>query len=65
MNDLNKELLKALFFYKYKVDEVNYEDVDHYYAFIGYDLELYSLLMECNIYGTSDLMELLLEGEDE
>ena len=33
-----KAFLTALYFEKY--DELNYENVDEFYAYLGYDLEL-------------------------
>lgn len=48
-------ILKALYDNKY--DEVDYESVDEFYAFLGYDLELFQELQLLNINGTSDLLE--------
>lgn len=50
-------LLINLFNTKY--DELNYDNVDEFYAFIGYDLESEQLLQELNICGTSDLLDAL------
>lgn len=58
-----KALLTALYFERY--DELNYENVDEFYAYLGYDLELVSFV-ETFIRSTSNLLELIkkeVEGE--
>ena len=56
------ELLLSLYYEKedYIID---YERVDRYYAYLGYDLEIEHLLQGLGVYGTSDLMELLINTE--
>ena len=59
-----KTLLAALYFEKY--DELNYENVDEFYAYLGYNLELTSFV-ETFICSTSNLLELIkkeVEGEE-
>lgn len=58
-----KTLLTALYFEKY--DELNYENVDEFYAYLGYNLEL-SSFVETFICSTSNLLELIkkeVEGD--
>ena len=58
-----KTLLTTLYFERY--DELNYENVDEFYAYLGYDLELVSFV-ETFIRSTSNLLELIkkeVEGE--
>lgn len=59
-----KTLLTALYFERY--DELNYENVDEFYAYLGYDLELVSFV-EAFICSTSNLLELIkkeVEGDE-
>ena len=51
-----KAFLTALYFEKY--DELNYENVDEFYAYLGYDLEL-AYYVEYSISSTSNLWKLL------
>lgn len=37
----------------------DYEDVDFFYGYLGYDLEMQPLLLAVGINGTSDLQEVL------
>lgn len=59
MNELLKEEVKTLIIKLFDGDVTDYDDVDDFYAHLGYDLELKHLLMEFNIQGTSDLHEFL------
>lgn len=54
-------LLYELFLTTYD-DVDNYEDVDLFYADLGYDYELYHELPELGIEGTGDLQDMLKEG---
>lgn len=42
----------------------NYESVDNFYSYIGYDLESEGLLRNLNIHGTSVLQKLLIDYND-
>lgn len=57
-----KTLLTALYFEKY--DELNYENVDEFYAYLGYDLEL-SSFVETFICSTSNLLEIIKKEKEE
>lgn len=59
MNELLKEEVKTLIIKLFDGDVTDYDDVDDFYAYLGYDLELKHLLMEFNIQGTSDLQGFL------
>lgn len=52
-------ILKNLYIYEYETDEVSYANVDEFYGFLGYELELNHVLLSLNIQGTSDLQEKL------
>ena len=56
MEAFHKALLTALYFEKY--DELNYENVDEFYAYLGYNLELVSFV-ETFICSTSNLLEII------
>ena len=59
-----KAFLTALYFEKY--DELNYENVDEFYAYLGYNLELVPFV-ETFICSTSNLLEIIqkeVEGEE-
>ena len=56
-----KTLLTALYFEKY--DELNYENVDEFYAYLGYDLEL-SSFVETFICSTSNLLEIIKKEKE-
>lgn len=56
-----KAFLTALYFEKY--DELNYENVDEFYAYLGYDLEL-AYYVEYYISSTSNLLKLLKTKEN-
>ena len=57
-----KTLLVALYFEKY--DELNYENVDEFYDYLGYNLEL-SSFVETFICSTSNLLEIIKEEIEE
>ena len=64
MEAFYKALLAALYFERY--DELNYENVDEFYAYLGYDLELVPFV-ETFICSTSNLLEIIqkeVEGEE-
>lgn len=64
MEAFYKAFLAALYFERY--DELNYENVDEFYAYLGYNLELTSFV-ETFICSTSNLLELIkkeVEGEE-
>ena len=64
MEAFYKALLAALYFERY--DELNYENVDEFYAYLGYNLELTSFV-ETFICSTSNLLKLIkkeVEGEE-
>lgn len=42
----------------------NYESVDNFYSYIGYDLESEGLLRNLNIHGTFVLQKLLIDYND-
>ena len=44
----------------YQTDEYDYETVDTFYAFLGYELALDTELQKMNINGTSELQDALL-----
>lgn len=59
-----KALLAALYFEKY--DVLNYENVDEFYAYLGYNLEL-TWYVERFICSTSNLLKIIekeVEGEE-
>ncbi len=62
MEAFYKALLAALYFEKY--DELNYENVDEFYAYLGYNLELVSYV-ETFICSTSNLLEIIKEEIEE
>lgn len=45
-------------------EEMDYDTVDVYYAYLGYDLYADELLKELGIQGTSDLQEAMLYAQD-
>lgn len=62
MEAFYKALLAALYFERY--DELNYENVDEFYAYLGYSLELASYV-ETFICSTSNLLEIIKEEIEE
>lgn len=62
MEAFYKALLAALYFERY--DELNYENVDEFYAYLGYNLELVSYV-ETFICSTSNLLEIIKEEIEE
>ena len=59
-------ILLRLYQEKYNdFDEYDYETVDEFYAYLGYDLELHHELPELNIQCTSDLQEALIKSSKE
>lgn len=62
MEAFYKALLVALYFERY--DELNYENVDEFYAYLGYNLELVSYV-ETFICSTSNLLEIIKEEIEE
>ena len=58
-------ILLRLYEQKYNDFEYNYETVDEFYTYLGYDLELHHELPELNIQGTSDLQETLIKASEE
>lgn len=57
-----KTLLAALYFEKY--DELNYENVDEFYAYLGYNLGLV-FFVETFICSTSNLLEIIKREREE
>ena len=58
-------ILLRLYQEKYNdFDEYDYETVDEFYAYLGYDLELHHELLELNIQGASDLQEVLIKASE-
>ena len=57
-------ILLRLYEEKYNDFEYNYEAVDEFYAYLGYDLELHYELAELNIQGTGDLQESLIRASE-
>ena len=45
-------------------DDINYDNVDDFYGYLGYTLEVERDLQKSGIYGTSDLLD-FLKGDDE
>lgn len=62
MEAFYKALLAALYFDKY--DELNYENVDDFYLYLGFDLELASYV-EFFIGSTSNLLEIIKKEREE
>lgn len=62
MEAFYKALLAALYFERY--DELNYENVDEFYVYLGYNLELVSYV-ETFICSTSNLLEIIKEEIEE
>ena len=54
-------ILSRLYEDMYDTFEYDYETVDRFYAYLGYDLELHHELLELGINGTSDLQERMLK----
>jgi len=54
-------ILTQLYEDMYNTFEYDYETVDRFYAYLGYDLELHHELSSLGIYGTSDLQEAMLK----
>lgn len=52
-------LLRQLFNQHFNNAPVTYDNVDVFYAFIGYDLESENLLHALDIHSTSDLLDQL------
>lgn len=42
-------------------DVTDYGDVDFFYAYLGYDIQIQPLMLDIGIEGTSDLQEVLLK----
>lgn len=47
----------------YDTDEFDYETVDKFYAYLGYNLYAETLLNKLSIQSTSDLQEMMLKVE--
>ena len=56
-----KAFLTALYFEKY--DELNYENIDEFYAYLGYNLEL-AYYVEYFISSTSNLFEIIKDERE-
>ena len=61
LKDFYKAFLAVLYFEKY--DELNYDNVDDFYLYLGYDLELASYV-EHFICSTSNLLEIIKEERE-
>ena len=61
MEKLIVEMLYNLYVSLYD-EELDYNTVDNFYGYIGYELESEKLLQELNVNSTSQLQELLLKG---
>lgn len=48
----------------YDTDEFDYETVDKFYAYLGYNLYAETLLNKLSIQSTSDLQEMMLKVEN-
>jgi len=55
-------ILNQLYENMYGTDEYDYETVDTFYAFLGYELALDTELQKMDINGTSELQEALLHA---
>lgn len=65
---INKKLVENLLYHMYieqrKQDEITYDNVDSFYAYLGYTLEQEQLLKELQIESTSDLVDMLKTVEE-
>ena len=61
-NQIALIVLNQLYENMYQTDEYDYETVDTFYAFLGYELALDTELQKMDINGTSELQEALLHA---
>lgn len=54
-----KHLLYMMYVDKYATENIDYDLVDEFYGYLGYDLESQDVLYKLGVQGTSDLEELL------
>lgn len=60
MKDSALQILGSLYEWKYNTEEYDYDTVDDFYAFLGYELELEIDLQNLGITSTSELQEQML-----
>lgn len=60
MKDSALQILGSLYEWKYSTEEYDYNTVDDFYAFLGYELELEIDLQNLGITSTSELQEQML-----
>lgn len=53
-------ILSQLYMNMYKTDEFDYDTVDDFYAYLGYDLSLTDELQKLGIESTSELQDAML-----
>ena len=53
-------ILSQLYMEKYETDEFDYDTVDEFYAYLGYDLSLIDELQKLGIESTSELQDAML-----
>ena len=61
-NTIKKEFLVDLLYMMYVTEngeDFDYDKVDDFYGYLGYDLEQYQMLEQMDINSTSELQELL------
>lgn len=62
-NKVAIEILNQLYQNRYTTDEYDYDTVDVFYAYLGYELNLYDELPKLNINSTSELQEALMQTQ--
>lgn len=55
-------ILSQLYMEKYETDEFDYDTVDEFYAYLGYDLSLIDELQKLGIESTSELQDAMLSN---
>ena len=57
------QIIKALYNNYADFEEVTYDNVDGFYSYLGYELEISQVLSSIGVNGTSDLLDLLESAE--
>lgn len=64
MKDTILQILGQLYEHEYNTEEYDYDTVDNFYAFLGYDLGLEHELQSIGITSTSELQQQMLSREN-
>ena len=57
------QIIKALYNNYAEFEEVTYDNVDRFYCYLGYELEINQVLSSIGVNDTSDLLDLLESAE--